>query len=148
MEEKKKTLGEIIKDKAAAIKSKVLSFAIDHPAVVIGTGIGIGMVGSRLRIILDRANQSSSENTEDCDASNSEKEISFKEWVKSASDEELIEAYDEDRATVFKNTGVKTWKMEIIDNELYDRGVKKWRREHPNEADIGTPWKDKERYER
>ena len=72
--------------------------------------------------------------------------ISFSEWLKIASKEDLNQAYKELLKT-FNNTGNKPFEMEQISQELGGRGAKEWFEKHPPNLDPNFRWTDKNRWE-
>lgn len=56
--------------------------------------------------------------------------ISFPDWLKIASKEELEEVYEKMRLN-FCKTGTKSFGMEQISRELGERGAKEWFEKHP-----------------
>ena len=74
--------------------------------------------------------------------------ISFDDWVKMASTEELRELYEKLRLEVFCKTGNKTTEMEIINHELGVRGAKEWFEKHPQSYNPNVRWTDANRWER
>ena len=75
------------------------------------------------------------------------KKISFPEWLKVASTEELREAYEELRKE-FCKTGYKPFGMEQISRELGDRHAKEWFAKHPPNLDPNFRWTDANRWDR
>ena len=73
----------------------------------------------------------------------------FGEWMESASDEELKEAYEERRLRDYKATGVRTPEMVRLDKEISRRANEKWRKEHPNyNANPNYRWTDANRWDK
>lgn len=75
------------------------------------------------------------------------KKVSFPEWLKMASTEELREVYEELRQE-FCKTGYKPAGMEQISHELGDRGAKEWFAKHPPNLDPNFRWTDANRWDR
>ena len=71
--------------------------------------------------------------------------ISFSDWLKIASREELEEAYEKLRLS-FCETGTRPYGMEQIGQELGERGAKEWFKKHPPIPD--TRWTDANRWEK
>lgn len=72
--------------------------------------------------------------------------ISFSDWLKIASKEELNQAYEE-LLKAFNITGKKPFEMEQISQELGLRGAKEWFEKHPPNLDPTYRWTDKNRWE-
>lgn len=72
--------------------------------------------------------------------------MSFTDWVKIASKEELNEAHKKLQET-FHKTGIKPFEMEQISQELGTRGAKEWFEKHPPNLDPNFRWTDKNRWE-
>ena len=72
--------------------------------------------------------------------------ISFSDWLKLATKEELDEAYEKLRQTFIK-TGVKTFEMEQISRELGIRGAKEYFEKHPPNTDPNFRWTDVNRWD-
>ena len=75
------------------------------------------------------------------------KKISFPDWLKIASREELEEAYEKLRLD-FCKTGTKPFGMEQIDQELGERGAKEWFEKHPPNLDPNFRRTDANRWDR
>ena len=73
--------------------------------------------------------------------------ISFDEWLKLASKEELREAYDK-MMPFFKETGRKTFEMNKISEELGLREAKEWFEKHPPNLDPNFRWTDAARWDK
>lgn len=73
--------------------------------------------------------------------------ISFPEWIKNASKEELDYAYDNMRLN-FCETGIKPYGMEQISQELGERGAKEWFEKHPPNLNPNFRWTDANRWEK
>ena len=72
--------------------------------------------------------------------------ISFSDWLKLASKEELNQAYEE-LLKRFHKTGTETFELEQISQELGARGAKEWFEKHPPNLDPNFRWTDKNRWE-
>ena len=75
------------------------------------------------------------------------KKVSFPDWLKLASKEELEEAYEKLRLD-FCKTGTKSYGMEQIGHELGERGAKEWFAKHPPNLDPNFRWTDANRWEK
>lgn len=75
------------------------------------------------------------------------KKISFTDWIKTAPDEDLEEAYEKLRLE-FCKTGVRTPEMEKINHELGVRGAEEWFKKHPRNTDPSFRWTDANRWEK
>ena len=75
------------------------------------------------------------------------KKISFPDWLKTASTEELREAYEELRSE-FRRTGCKPFVMEQISLELEGRGAKEWFSKNPPNLDPNFRWTDANRWDK
>lgn len=73
--------------------------------------------------------------------------ITFLDWLKIASKEELEEIYEKLRLDFIK-TGVKTFEMEKISQELGERGAKEWFEKHPPNLDPNFRWTDINRWDK
>ena len=73
--------------------------------------------------------------------------ISFPNWLKMASKEELEEAYEQLRLN-FCKTGLRTYEMEQIGHELGERGAKEWFEKHPPNLDPNFRWTDANRWDK
>ena len=73
--------------------------------------------------------------------------ISFSDWLKIASKEELEEAYEKLRLN-FCKTGTKPFGMEQISRELGERGAKEWFEKHPPNTNPNFRWTDANRWDR
>lgn len=73
--------------------------------------------------------------------------ISFSDWLRIASREELEETYEKLRLE-FCKTGVKTFDMEQIGQELGKRGAKEWFEKHPPNTNPNFRWTDANRWDR
>ena len=71
----------------------------------------------------------------------------FPDWLKIASKEELEEIYEKLRLDFIK-TGVKTFEMEKISQELGERGAKEWFEKHPPNLDPNFRWTDINRWDK
>lgn len=76
-----------------------------------------------------------------------DKKISFSDWLKIASKEELEEAYEKLRLN-FCKTGTKPFGMEQISRELGERGAKEWFEKHPPNTDPNFRWTDAARWDK
>lgn len=72
--------------------------------------------------------------------------ISFPDWLKIATKEELDEVYEKLRLE-FYNTGIKTYEMQQISHELELRGAKEWFEKHPPNLDPNYRWTDANRWD-
>ena len=75
------------------------------------------------------------------------KKLSFDSWLKNASNEELKEAYETLRLD-FCTTGVKTYPMKEIGNELYKRSTAEWFAKHPPNINSNFRWTDEARWDK
>lgn len=73
--------------------------------------------------------------------------ISFSDWLKMVSKDELDEAYEKLRLN-FVKTGCKTYEMEQIGHELGLRGAREWFEKHPPNTDVNFRWTDANRWDR
>ena len=74
--------------------------------------------------------------------------ITFGDWIKKAPTEELREAYEKLRLSVFCKTGDKPHEMERISRELEARSAKEWFEKHPPNLDPNFRWTDANRWEK
>lgn len=72
--------------------------------------------------------------------------ISFSDWLKLASKEELEKIYKKMRLN-FCETGTKEFGMEQISYELGVRGAKEWFMKHPPNTDPNFRWTDANRWD-
>ena len=72
--------------------------------------------------------------------------ISFSDWLKTASKEELNEAYKK-LYPLFHKTGTKPYEMEQISHELGLRAAQEWFGKHPPNLDPYYRWTDANRWE-
>jgi len=75
-----------------------------------------------------------------------DKKVSFPDWLKNASTEELEGAYEKMRLDYCK-TGTKSVEMQKIGEELSDRGAKEWFKKHPPNPDPNFRWTDANRWD-
>lgn len=73
--------------------------------------------------------------------------ISFPDWLKEASKEELEEVYEEMQLH-FCKTGTKPFGMEQISQELGVRGAKEWFEKHPSSINLNFHWTDANRWDK
>lgn len=73
------------------------------------------------------------------------KSTNFSDWVKNATDNELENEYEKHRLN-FCETGHKSYEMNIIDDEISERGAKKWFEKHPENTDPHFRWTDANRW--
>lgn len=73
--------------------------------------------------------------------------ISFSDLLKLASKKELEEVYEELRSE-FGKTGIRTFEMEQISQELEIREAKEWLEKHPANLDPNFRWTDKNRWDK
>jgi hypothetical protein len=73
--------------------------------------------------------------------------VSFSDWLKIASKEELNEAYEK-LLPIFRKTGTKPFEMEQISQELGARGAKEWFEKHPPNLDPNFRWTDAARWDK
>ena len=73
--------------------------------------------------------------------------ISFKDWLKKASQDELKEVYEKLRLD-FCRTGNKSYEMEKISQELGIRGAKEWFKNHPPNNNPNFRWTDANRWDK
>lgn len=74
--------------------------------------------------------------------------ISFDEWVKVASTDELKDAYEKLRIGVFCKTGDRPPEMERISHELGIRGAKEWFEKYPKSYNPNLRWSDANRWDK
>jgi len=74
--------------------------------------------------------------------------ISFDEWVKVASTDELKDAYEKLRIDVFCKTGDRPPEMERISNELGVRGSKEWFEKYHKSYNPNLRWSDANRWDK
>jgi len=97
--------------------------------VLIGGAFVLTIIGSSVGVVLCKNNK-----------------ISFSDWLKIASKEELNEVYEKLRLS-FRQTGIKPFEMEQISHELGLRGAKEWFEKHPPNLDPKFRWTDANRWE-
>jgi len=78
---------------------------------------------------------------------NKNKKIPLKDWIKTATREELEVAHEKLRLDFLK-TGVKEYPMEQISQELGDRGADEWFKRHPRNLDPNFRWTDANRWDK
>ena len=105
-------------------------FDKNKKSVLIGGTIVLSIVGTGVRYVLCKNSK-----------------ISFSDWLKIASKEELDEAYEKLRLT-FCKTGIRTKDMEKIGQELGERGAKEWFAKHPKNTNPNFRWTDANRWDR
>ncbi len=98
--------------------------------ILIGGSIFLAIVGTTVGYVIYKKNK-----------------ISFTDWVKLASNEELDEVYEKLRLD-FCKTGVRTAEMEKISTELGERGAKEWFAKHPPNLDPNFRWTDANRWDK
>lgn len=76
-----------------------------------------------------------------------DKKVSLADWLKTASTEELEEAYEKLRLD-FCKTGIRAYPMEQINDELSERGAKEWFAKHPPNLDPHFRWTDANRWDK
>ena len=74
-------------------------------------------------------------------------EISFSDWFKMASKEELDEIYEKEQSS-FSKTGIKSSIMEQVGYELEERGSNEWFDKHPPNKDPNFRWTDAARWDK
>ena len=74
--------------------------------------------------------------------------VSFGEWLKEASTDELKDAYEKLRLGVFCKTGDRPPEMERISHELGVRGAKEWFEKHPKSYNPNYRWSDAKRWDK
>lgn len=74
--------------------------------------------------------------------------VSFGEWLKEASTDELKDAYEKLRLGVFCKTGDRPPEMERISHELGVRGAKEWFEKHPKSYNPNYRWSDANRWDK
>ena len=72
-----------------------------------------------------------------------DKKMSFEDWLKIATDEELDEAYENLRTTEFMETGTKSYTMEQIGKEMSNRTPA-----NPPHPDPNYRWTDEARWDK
>ena len=98
--------------------------------IIIGGSVVLSLVGTGIGYVLCKG-----------------KKISFADWLKIATKEELEEAYEKLRLT-FCKTGTRPFGMEQISRELGERGAKEWFERHPPNLDPNFRWTDANRWDR
>ncbi len=98
--------------------------------VLIGGSVILTIVGSGVGYVLYKNNK-----------------ISFPDWLKNSSTEELGEVYENMRLN-FCKTGTKSFGMEQISRELGKRGAKEWFEKHPANTSPNFRWTDANRWDR
>lgn len=73
--------------------------------------------------------------------------VSFSDWLKLASKQELEEIYEKMRLDSCK-IGIKPLEMERIGEELEIRSTKEWFEKHPPNTDPNFRWTDVNRWEK
>ena len=106
-----------------------LWFTKNKKSILIGSSVVLILIGSGVGYVLYKNNN-----------------ISFADWLKLASKEELDEAYKK-LQQFFNKTGKRPFEMQQIDHELSLRGAKEWAEKHPPNLDPLNRWTDKERWE-
>ncbi len=104
-------------------------FNKNKKSILIGGSVVLIIIGSGVGYVLYKNNN-----------------ISFSDWLKLASKEELDEAYKK-LQQFFIKTGKKPFEMEQIGQELDLRGAKEWFEKHPPNLDPNYRWTDKSRWE-
>lgn len=104
-------------------------FNKNKKSILIGSSVVLMIIGSGVGYVLYKNNN-----------------ISFADWLKLASKEELEEAYKK-LQQFFNKTGTKPFEMEQISQELGLRGAKEWFEKHPPNLDPNYRWSDKNRWE-
>lgn len=98
--------------------------------VLVGGTVVLSIVGTGVGYVLYKYNK-----------------ISFSDWLKIASKEELEEIYEKMRLN-FCKTGTKEFGMEQISHELGERGATEWLKKHPRNTDPNFRWTDVNRWEK
>lgn len=98
--------------------------------ILIGGTIALILVGSSIGYVLYK-----------------KEKMTFPDWLKKASKEELEEVYEKLRLN-FCKTGVKEFGMEQISSELGERGAKEWFEKHPPNTNPDFRWTDANRWEK
>ena len=73
--------------------------------------------------------------------------MSFSDWLKVASNEELETLHENEKLNFFK-TGVKSFIMQKISEELGNREGQQWIAKHPPNSDPNYRWTDKNRWDK
>ena len=73
--------------------------------------------------------------------------ISFSDWLKIASKDELRKVYEELRLQ-FCKTGIKSYEMQKIGEELGEREAKEWFKNHPPNINPNFRWTDANRWDK
>ena len=107
-----------------------LWFKKNKKYVLIGGTVVLSIIGTGVGYVLYKNNK-----------------MSFPEWLKIASKEELEEVYEKMRLD-FCKTGTKAFGMEQIGQELGERGAKEWFEKHPPNLDPNFRWTDANRWNR
>ncbi|MCI6036745.1 MAG: hypothetical protein MR748_02010 [Clostridiales bacterium] len=105
-------------------------FSKNKKHIIIGGTIALALVGTGIGYVLYK-----------------NRKMSFSDWLKLASKEELEEAYERLRQ-IFCKTGTKPIGMEQISHELGERGAKEWFEKHPPNTDPNFRWTDANRWDK
>lgn len=105
------------------------SFTKNKKYFLIGGTIMLSIVGASVGYVIYKNNR-----------------VSFSDWLKLASKEELEEIYEKMRLD-FCKTGIKQSGMEQISHELGVRGAKEWFEKHPPNTDPNFRWTDANRWD-
>lgn len=105
-------------------------FSKNKKRIIIGGTIVLTLVGTGIGCVLYK-----------------NRKMSFSDWLKLASKEELEEAYEKLRLT-FCKTGTKPVGMEQISHELGERGAKERFAKHPPNTDPNFRWTDANRWDK
>ena len=106
-----------------------LWFKKNKRSILIGSSVALILIGSGVGYVLCQNGK-----------------VSFSDWLKIASKEELNQAYEE-LLKRFNKTGTKTFEMEQISQELGARSAKEWFEKHPPNLDPNYRWTDANRWE-
>lgn len=105
-------------------------FAKNKKYVLVSGTVVLSVIGTGIGFVLYKNNK-----------------ISFSDWLKIASREELEELYEKLRLE-FCKTGIRTFEMEKIGQELGERGAKEWFKNHPPNTNPNFRWTDANRWDR
>ncbi len=105
-------------------------FTKNKKYILVGGTVVLSVVGTSVGYVIYKKNK-----------------ISFSDWLKLASKEELEEIYEKMRLD-FCKTGTKQFGMEQISHELGVRGAKEWFEKHPPNTDPNFRWTDANRWDK
>ena len=105
-------------------------FTKNKKKIIIGGTLVLVVIGSGVGYVIYKNNK-----------------ISFSDLLKLASKKELEEIYEKLRLE-FGKTGIRTFEMEQISQELEIRGAKEWLEKHPPNLDPNFRWTDANRWDK